>query len=268
MNKIITSICVVLISTSLTAQTSNYATNSLLFNNYHLTFQVGFLQNQIHQKGFISQGNLNVFASHGGYAGGSLTINPFTNLGLEIGTNLSLQNFRYEVKLNADEFGLPTDFNRSQSIPEIYVEIPLAIVPRIAISDKNWLFARLGMTMSWYAPLDVDFNLSSNPADPSQGEDLGLIKMTFYGDNPYFAGLAGIGFQRITKSKDLIGLSLNANFGLSNVLEGTYTLWNNEVTVGSGSFYSNGSYVALQFTYTFTGVKKLEEEIGKLNIKY
>jgi hypothetical protein len=266
MNKIITSICIVFLSTSLIAQTSNYSTNNLLFNNYHLTFQSSYLQNQIHQKGVVSQGNFNFFASHGGFVGGSLTINPFTNLGLEIGTNLSLQNFRYEVNLNAAEFGLANDFNRSQSIPEIYLEVPLAIVPRIAISDKNWLFARLGMTMSWYAPLDVDFNLSSNPTDPSQGENLGLIEMTFYGKNPYFAGLAGIGFQHLTKNKNLMGFSLNANFGLSNILEGTYTIWDNEVTVGSGSFYSNGSYIALQFAYTFTGVKKLEEEIGKLRM--
>ena len=63
-----------------------------------------------------------------------------------------------------------------------------------------------------------------------------------------------------------MGFSLNANFGFSNILEGTYTIWDNEVTVGSGSFYSNGSYIALQFAYTFTGVKKLEEEIGKLRM--
>lgn len=266
MNSIITSICIVFLSTSLIAQTSNYSINNLLFNNYHLTFQVGYLQNQIHQKGIVSQGNLNFFASQGGFVGGSLVINPFPNLGLEVGANLSLQNFRYEINLNAAEFGLANDFNRSQSIPEIYLEVPLAVVPRIAISDKNWLFARLGMTMSWYSPLDVDFNLSSNPIDPSQSKDLGLIEMTFHGENPYFAGLAGIGFQHLTKSKNLMGFNLNANLGLSNVLEGTYTIWDNEVSVGSGNFYSKGSYISLKFTYTFTGVKKLEEEIGKLKM--
>ncbi|NJN78255.1 MAG: hypothetical protein HC803_07935 [Saprospiraceae bacterium] len=124
----------------------------------------------------------------------------------------------------------------------------------------------MGMTMSWYSPLDIDFNLSSNPTNPNQSEDLGLIEMTFHGDNPYFAGLAGLGFQHLTKNKNLMGFSLNANLGLSNVLEGTYTIWDNEVTVGSGSFYSNGSYIALQFTYTFTGMKKMEEEISKLKM--
>ncbi|NJN78254.1 MAG: hypothetical protein HC803_07930 [Saprospiraceae bacterium] len=143
MNKIITSICIVLISTSLTAQTPNSSINNLLFNNYHFTFKVGFLQNQIQQKGIISQGNLNLFASHGGYVGGTLTINPFTNLGLEVGTNLSLQNFRYEVNFNAAEFGLADDFNRSQSVPEVYIEVPLAIVPRIAINDK------IGYLVDW-----------------------------------------------------------------------------------------------------------------------
>lgn len=260
MNKIITSICIVFLSTSLVAQTSNHTVDNLLFNNYHLSFQVGYLQNQIHQKGVISKGNLQLFASHGGYVGGSLVINPFTNLGLEVGTNLSLQNFRYEINLKATEFGLANDFNRSQSIPEIYLEVPLAIVPRVAVNDKTWVFARLGMTMSWYAPLDVDFNLSSNP-NPTQGENLGLIEMTFYGANPYFAGFAGLGFQHLNKNKDLIGFSLNANLGFSKVLEGTYTIWDNEVSVGSGTFYSNGSYLALQFTYTFTGVKKIEKKI-------
>jgi hypothetical protein len=247
-----------------TAQTPNISTNNLLFNNYHLSFQIGYLQNQIHQKGIISQGKLNLSASHGGFVGGTLMINPFTNLGLEIGTNLSVQNFRYEVNLNASEFSLTNDFSRNQSIPEVYMEVPLTIIPRIAINEKNWIFARLGMTISWYAPLDIDFNLSTNPTNTSQGENLGLIEMTFYGDNPYFAGFTGIGFQHLTKNKNLMGFSLNANYGLTNIMEGTYTIWDDEVTVGSGIFYSNGSYLALQFSYTFTGMKKMEEEINKL----
>lgn len=265
MNQTITSIFILLlISNTLSAQNVPSNSNKLLFNNHHLTFQLGYLHNQIKQNDNITKGDFNSYAGKGGFAGGQLTINPFTNLGLEIGANISVQNFGYEVNLNAAEFGLPNDYNFRQSVPEAYIELPLAIVPRIPLNDKNWLYARLGMSMSWYMPLSINFNLSSNPQKPDEGKELGLVTMQFFNENPYFGALSGVGFQRVTKNKDLLGVSLNANFGFSNILEGTYTIWDNEVTVGHGNFYSKGSYVSLVFSYTFTGAKKLEAKIEKL----
>ena len=241
--------------------------HNLLFNNYHLTFQAGYLSNQIQQKGITNeQGFFMINAKKGGFVGGALTINPFQNLGLEVGSNVSLQTFGYDVQLIASEFGIENDFNRTQNIPEIYVEVPLAIVPRFQLNDKNWLYARLGMTMNWFSPLDINFNLSSNPQNPDKNEDLGDVQIRFNADNPYFSALSGVGLQHVTKDKNLIGVSLNTTFGFTNILEGTYVIWDNEVTVNSGSFSSKGNYISLAFTYTFTGVEKLEEEIDKMKI--
>lgn len=86
--------------------------NDLLFNNYHLTFQTGYLNNQIQQKGNTNeQGYFIINAKKGGFVGGTLTINPFKNLGLEVGTNISLQTFGYDVELKASEFGIENNFN-------------------------------------------------------------------------------------------------------------------------------------------------------------
>lgn len=242
-------------------------TNDLLFNNYHLSFQIGYLSNQIHQKNTTNeQGFFVAKAQKGGFVGGKLTVNPFTNLGLEVGTNISLQNFGYEIRLNASEFGLEQNFNRQQNIPEVYLEVPLSIVPRFQLNEKNWLYARLGMTMSWYSPLEINFNLDSNPQNPEKNEDLGEVQFRFNADNPYFSALTGLGLQHVTKDKNLIGLSLNTTFGFSNILEGTYVIWDDEVTVNSGTFHSKGNYISLVFSYTFTGAKKLEEEINKIKI--
>lgn len=256
-----------LITNSLNAQITSLNSNNLLFNNPHLTFEFGYLHNQVKQNDRFTKGDFNAYAGKGGFVGGKLTINPFTNLGLEIGTNICLQNFGYEVNLSAIEFDLPNDLNFRQSIPEVYIELPLAIVPRKRLNNNNWLYARLGMSMSWYAPLSLDFNFSSNPQNPDDGKNLGSATMNFFGKNPYFSALSGIGIQHITKSKDLIGLSLNANFGFSNILEGSYSIWDNEVTVGTGTFYSKGNFISLAFSYTFTGVKKMEEKINNLKIE-
>ncbi len=266
MSRTITLFFVVIFTNSLFAQISNIPSKQLLFNNYHVTFQLGYLQNQIQQKGIVTQGKFKTFANRGGFIGGTLVTNPYPNLGLEIGTTISLQTFGYQVELDAEDFGLAKDFYFKQSIPEVYLEVPLVIMPRMALNDENWLFARLGMITSWYAPLSVDFNLSSNPQKPTESEALGLVTMTFMGDNPYFSILSGIGFQHLTKTKNLIGLNLNATFGFSNILEGTFAIWDNEVPVGSGHFSSKGNYIGLNFTYTFTGVQRLEEKM-KQNLK-
>lgn len=120
--------------------------------------------------------------------------------------------------------------------------------------------------MSWFSPLEINFNLDSNPQNPDKNEALGEVQMRFNANNPYFSALTGIGLQRLTKNKDLIGLSLNTTFGFSNILEGNYIIWDDEVIVNSGSFSSKGNYISLVFAYTFTGVKKLEQEINKIRI--
>ncbi len=252
-----------LFTSSLSAQN----TNNLLFHKHHLTFQVGYLSNQIQQKGYTNeQGYFSIRATKGGFVGGVLTINPFQYLGLEVGGNISLQTFGYDVQLTASEFGIDNDFNRVQNIPEIYAEVPLAAVPRFSLNENNWLYARLGLTISWFSPLAINFNLDSHPQDLDKNKELGEVQFRFSADNPYFSALTGFGLQHVTKDKNLIGLSLHTTFGFSNILEGKYMIWDDEVTVNSGTFHSKGNYISLVFSYTFTGAKKLEEEIHQLKI--
>lgn len=257
--------CIIFLTSlvSVSAQSSK----NLIFNNYHLSFQAGYLSNQIYQaQNPNPQGYFQITAKKGGFIGGSLTINPFHNLGLEVGTNICLQNFGYEVQLSAKDFGMNNDFNRTQNIPELYAEMPLAIIPRYQINDKNWLYARIGMTMSWFTPLELNFNLNSNPQNPDQNEELGQVQMRFSANNPYFSALTGFGIQHLTKDKNLVGFSLNSTFGFSNVLEGNYVIWDDEITVNSGSFSSKGNYISFVFSYTFTGAKKLEAKINKVKM--
>lgn len=238
-----------------------FSQTDLLFNNHHINFRLGFLSNSIqHQVITKNKGEFTAIAANGAYFGGGFMINPYPNLGLEVGMNVSIQSYGYRLVLDSSDFAIPSSLERTEILPELYFELPFVAIPRIQLNAKNMLYAKLGVTMSWYIPTQFDFDIKSPPFDP-KASDLSDVRVTFPGRNPYLGTIGGIGWQRLLKSKDLIGVEFLVNTNFKNVLQGQYRIWDMQRIVGTGQFNSNGSYWSLAVTYTFTGVKHIERQL-------
>ncbi len=228
--------------------------SSLVFGKNHITFKTGYLKNIVSQNGIINQkGTFEALSLNGGFFGLGLISNPYPNLGLEVGFNFSVQNVGYQLNLKAEEFQMMENVEFSDFVPELYLEIPLLIHPRIQLSPKNWLEGHVGLTMNFYMPSQVSYDI--NEATEVKTEDLIDIRVNFPGRNPYWSGILGVGWQHLTKGYNLFGIHLTGAYGFKNVLHGDYLIWDRNAIVGAGNFTSRGSYWSLAISYTFTGNK-------------
>lgn len=240
-------------------------TAPLIFNNHHLVFRAGYINNQVNQLTQIDEkGSFEALSCNGGFFGVGWIANPYTNLGLEIGLNFSVQNVGYTLNLESSEFQIPNSIQSKDGIPELYLEIPILIHPRILLSDKDWLEGHFGLTMNFYMPSSVEYDI--NEGMDIKAEDLTDIQVVFPGENPYWSAMLGIGWQRLTKEQNLIGIHLMSTIGFKNVLNGNYLLWDNQSVVGAGSFTSKGSYIGLSVSYAFTGIRGVVQKMKQLDL--
>lgn len=246
-----------IVTNNLYAQQDSPYFRSSQFAHNHITFNVSGLNVfSVKSADATGLGEFQTARNTSAKLGLSYMLNPYQHLGISFGFNLGVQSFGYWILATEEDFGIPNGLQAKRRIPEPFLEFPIKISPRLALSDRNWLQLEMGVALSFYlsSALDIEVKHSVNQVD-----NVASIQFNFPAENPYIQAVGGIGWMHVLKNRDMIKLGVEANLGFKEVLLGQYQFLSDNIAVGEGTFVSKGTYIAVSLGYIFTSMKRIKD---------